>query len=237
MTSTPGPAEDPRDTSQATWAAVDEYFNAGLSGEDEALAAARQASAAAGLPDIAVSAAEGKLLHLLARGVGAHRILEVGTLGGYSTIWLARAITRPGQLIALELSPHHAEVAAANLDRAGFGDLAEIRVGPAAGSLEALVTSGAEPFDFVFIDADKPNNARYFDYAVRLSRPGTMIVVDNVVSGGRVLDPGSSRASGVAPLVDSIAARPGVDAVTVQTVGARGYDGILLAVVDAAAER
>jgi predicted O-methyltransferase YrrM len=224
---------EPRDT----WAAVDEYFNAGLSGEDEALAAARRASAEAGLPDIAVSAAEGKLLHLLARGTGARRILEVGTLGGYSTIWLARAITRPGRLIALELSPHHAEVATANLDRAGVGDLAEVRVGPAADSLEALLAGGAEPFDFVFIDADKPNNARYFDYAIRLSRPGAMIVVDNVVSGGRVLDSGSRRAAGVGALVDGIAARPDVDAVTVQTVGPRGYDGFLLAVTGGAGER
>jgi predicted O-methyltransferase YrrM len=230
------PFETPREP-QDTWAAVDEYFNAGLSGEDEALAAARRASAEAGLPDIAVSAAEGKLLHLLARGAGARRILEVGTLGGYSTIWLARAITRPGRLIALELSPRHAEVATANLDRAGVGDLAEVRVGAAADSLEALLAGGAEPFDFVFIDADKPNNARYFDYAIRLSRPGAMIVVDNVVSGGRVLDSGSSRAVGVAALVDSIAARPDVDAVTVQTVGARGYDGFLLAVTGGAGDR
>lgn len=195
MTSTPGPAEDPRDTSQATWAAVDEYFNAGLSGEDEALAAARQASAAAGLPDIAVSAAEGKLLHLLARGVGAHRILEVGTLGGYSTIWLARAITRPGQLIALELSPHHAEVAAANLDRAGFGDLAEIRVGPAAGSLEALVTSGAEPFDFVFIDADKTGYPTYLTWAEEHLRPGGIVLLDNAFGWGGVADPAKEKES------------------------------------------
>jgi predicted O-methyltransferase YrrM len=224
MTTTSGRSGPP-------WAAVDDYFNTALSGEDEALAAARRASAQAGLPDISVSAAEGKLLHLLARAAGARRILEVGTLGGYSTIWLARAITRPGQLIALEVNPHHAEVATANLDRAGVGDLADVRVGPAADSLEALTSGGAEPFDFVFIDADKPNNARYFDYAVRLSHPGTVIVVDNVVYGGEVLEPGSSTAASVGPLVDWIAAHDTVDAVAVQTVGVRGYDGIIVAVV------
>jgi predicted O-methyltransferase YrrM len=213
------------------WAAVDDYFNTALSGEDQALTAARRASAEAGLPDISVSAAQGKLLHLLARAAGSRRILEVGTLGGYSTIWLARAINRPGRLIALEVNPHHAKVATANLDRAGVGDLVDVRVGPAADSLEALVSSGAEPFDFAFIDADKPNNTRYFDYAVRLSHPGTVIVVDNVVTGGRVLDPGSGTAASVGPLLDWIAAHPDVDATGVQTVGARGYDGFLLAVV------
>lgn len=231
MTDTFERSGQPWDASEEGWAAVDGYFNAGLGAGDDKLEAAQRFSAAAGLPDISVSAAEGKLLHLLARSAGARRILEVGTLGGYSTIWLARAIQRPGQLIALELDPHHAEVAAANLDRAGLAGLADIRVGPAAESLAGLLDAGTEPFDFVFIDADKQNNARYFDYAVQLSHPGTVIVVDNVVNGGRVLDPASDNVSSVRPLVDALAARRDVDAVAVQTVGTRGYDGIILAVV------
>jgi predicted O-methyltransferase YrrM len=219
--------------SQETWTAVDDYFCSALVPADDALDEAQRRSVAGGLPSISVSAAQGKLLHLLARGIGARRILEVGTLGGYSTIWLARAISAPGALITLELDPHHAEVARGNVDRAGVGGLVDIRVGPATGSLAALAATDPEPFDFVFIDADKSSNAVYFDYAVRLGHPGTVIVVDNVVRGGRVAD-GASRDSdvnGVRQLADLIEASPGVEATAIQTVGSKGYDGFIMALV------
>jgi predicted O-methyltransferase YrrM len=217
---------------QATWTAVDDYFGAALFPADEALDEAQRSSAAAGLPPISVSAAQGKLLQLLAASIGARRILEIGTLGGYSTIWLARAIRAPGALITLELDPHHAEVARGNVDRAGVGDLVDIRVGPAAQSLAALAAAGPEPFDLVFIDADKPSNAVYFDYAVRLGRPGTVIIVDNVVRGGRVTDRASrdEAVRGVRELVDALAGA-GLGATAIQTVGAKGYDGFILALV------
>ena len=235
MTTTPaGAARTPRpDMGHETWTAVDDYFCAALAPADDALAEAQRHSAAAGLPSISVSAAQGKMLQLLARSIGARRILEVGTLGGYSTIWLARAIRTPGALITLELDPHHAEVARENLDRAGLGELAEVRVGPATGSLAALVADGAEPFDLVFIDADKSSNALYFDYAVRLGHPGTVIVVDNVARGGRVADGANQDqdVTGVRQLVDMIAASPGVEATAIQTVGSKGYDGFILALV------
>jgi predicted O-methyltransferase YrrM len=217
---------------QATWTAVDDYFGAALFPADEALDEALRSSAAAGLPPISVSAAQGKLLQLLAASIGARRILEIGTLGGYSTIWLARAIRAPGALITLELDPHHAEVARGNVDRAGLGDLVDIRVGPAAQSLAALAAADPEPFDLVFIDADKPSNAVYFDYAVRLGRPGTVIIVDNVVRGGRVTDRASrdEAVRGVRELVDALAGS-GLGATAIQTVGAKGYDGFILALV------
>jgi predicted O-methyltransferase YrrM len=218
---------------QQTWTAVDDYFCAALVPAEDVLDEAQRRSRAAGLPPISVSPAQGKLLYLLARSIGARRILEVGTLGGYSTIWLARAIRSPGALITLELDPHHAEVARGNLDRAGVGDLVDIQVGPATGSLAALAEAGPEPFDLVFIDADKSSNAVYFDYAVRLGRPGTVIVVDNVARGGRVADSASHDADvdGVRRLVDMLAASPGVDATAIQTVGSKGYDGFILALV------
>jgi predicted O-methyltransferase YrrM len=217
----------------ATWTAVDDYFCQALIPGDPAMDEAQRSSAAGGLPDISVSAAQGKLLHLLARSIGARRILEIGTLGGYSTIWLARAIRSPGVLITLELDPHHAQVARSNLDRAGVGDLVEIRTGPAAESLAALADAGPEPFDLVFIDADKKSNTVYFDYAVRLGRPGTVIVVDNVVRSGRVADgaSGNEAIAGVHQLVSALAAREAVDATAIQTVGAKGYDGFILALV------
>jgi predicted O-methyltransferase YrrM len=217
---------------QATWTAVDDYFGAALFPADEALDEALRSSAAAGLPPISVSAAQGKLLQLLAASIGARRILEIGTLGGYSTIWLARAIRAPGALITLELDPQHAEVARGNVDRAGLGDLVDIRVGPAAQSLAALAAADPEPFDLVFIDADKPSNAVYFDYAVRLGRPGTVIIVDNVVRGGRVTDRASrdEAVRGVRELVDALAGS-GLGATAIQTVGAKGYDGFILALV------
>jgi predicted O-methyltransferase YrrM len=214
---------------QDVWTAVDHYFDAALAPNDAALDAALKASAAGGLPAIQVSAAQGKHLQLLARSVGARRILEVGTLGGYSTIWLARALPDDGQLISLEVDPRHAEVATANLANAGLADRTEVRVGPAIETLPQL----DGPFDFAFIDADKASNADYFAHAVRLSRPGTLIVVDNVVRGGRVVDPdGDASVQGVRRLVDAVAAEPRVSATVIQTVGTKGYDGYLLAVVN-----
>jgi predicted O-methyltransferase YrrM len=231
---TTGPARPPKpEMNLATWTAVDDYFCQALIPGDDAMDEALRSSAAAGLPSISVSAAQGMLLHLLSRSIGARRILEVGTLGGYSTIWLARAIRSPGALITLEVNPHHAEVARSNIDRAGVGHLVDIRIGPAAESLAALADTSPEPFDLVFIDADKTSNSLYFDYAVRLGHPGTVIVVDNVVRGGRVAN-GASRdeaANGVHELVSALAARKGVDATAIQTVGTKGYDGFILAVV------
>jgi predicted O-methyltransferase YrrM len=217
-----------------TWTAVDNYFGEALIPADSTLDQAQRSSKDGGLPSISVSAAQGKMLYLLARSISAQRILEVGTLGGYSTIWLARAIRSPGTLITLELDPHHAEVARGNLDRAGVGDLVEVRVGPAAESLAALAETDPEPFDLVFIDADKASNALYFDYAVRLGHPGTVIVVDNVVRGGRVInaDGRDEATGGVHRLVDALAANSAIEATAIQTVGTKGYDGFILAVIN-----
>ncbi len=214
---------------QETWDAVDGYFSGLLVGPDAALDAALEASDAAGLPQIAVSANQGKLLHLLARVRGARRILEIGTLGGYSTIWLARALPADGQLITLEYDPKHAEVARANLARAGLADRVEVRVGAALDTLPDL----EGPFDLTFIDADKPNNPAYFRAALGLSRPGSVIVVDNVVRGGRVADAASTDPSvlGTRALADLLATEPSVDATMVQTVGSKGYDGFAMALV------
>jgi predicted O-methyltransferase YrrM len=219
--------------SETTWNAVDALFVDALVGTDEVLDAALAASAAAGLPDINVAPNQGKLLHLLARSVGAERILEVGTLGGYSTIWLARALPPQGHLVTLELDPHHAEVATANVARAGLAAVTEVRVGPALDSLRLLVGEGTESFDFVFIDADKPNNTGYVQAALELSHPGTLIVVDNVGRNGAVADPDNDDASvlGVRRLLDYLAAEPRVQATAVQTVGSKGYDGFLVGLV------
>jgi predicted O-methyltransferase YrrM len=191
-------------------------------------------SAAAGLPPINVAPNQGKLLHLWARMVGARSILEIGTLGGYSTIWLARALPAGGRLVTLEAEPRHAEVAAANLDRAGVGDVVDIVVGPALDTLPVLASEGRGPFDLTFIDADKQHNADYFDWALQLARPGGVIVVDNVVRGGSVVDAGSDdpAVAGTRRLFDLVAAEPRVTATAVQTVGAKGHDGFLLAFVD-----
>lgn len=217
-------------TDDELWTAVDGYFDGALSPSDPALEAALKATQAGGLPNIQVSAAQGKQLHLLARAIGARRILEVGTLGGYSTIWLARALPADGQLITCELDPHHAEVARVNLANAGVADRVDVRVGPALDTLPNL----QGPFDLSFIDADKASNADYFKHALRMSRPGALIIVDNVVRGGRVLDAaGDTNVQGVRRLVDTVAAEPRVSATTIQTVGAKGYDGFLLAVVNA----
>jgi len=177
------------------WSRVDRYFGELFGGTDDALDAALRASEAAGLPPIQVSPLQGKFLHLLARVAGARRILEIGTLGGYSAIWLARALPPDGRLVSLELEPRHAEVARANVDRAGLGERVEIRVGPAAASLAALATERVPPFDLVFVDADKAGYPVYLDWAVRLGRSGTAIVVDNVVRRGDVGDPTSQDPS------------------------------------------
>lgn len=217
--------------SQQQWDAVDAYFSDTLVGHDPVLEGALAASAAAGLPPIAVAPNQGKLLHLLALAQGARRILEVGTLGGYSAIWLARALPADGRLITLEIDPAHAEVARRNLKAAGLEQVAEVRLGRAADSLAALEREGAAPFDLVFIDADKPGNPHYFARALRLSRPGTLIIVDNVVRGGAVADADSTDPSviGTRRLHDLIAADPRVSATSVQTVGTKGYDGFTLA--------
>jgi len=215
------------------WQLVDTYIAGHLLGEDPALEAALAANHAAGLPPIDVSAMQGKMLHLFARMAGARRILEVGTLGGYSTIWLARALPKDGRLVTLEIDPHHAEVARANIAAAGLADRVEVRTGPAVDTLAALEAEGAEPFDLVFIDADKPTNTAYLRAAIALSRPGTTIVVDNVVREGEILDPASSddRVQGTRRLFEMLAAEPRIDATAIQTVGAKKWDGFVLAIV------
>jgi len=211
------------------WARVDDYV-AALVPEDDALVATRERAAAAGLPDIAVSAHQGKLLHLLATLTGARRVLEIGTLGGYSTLWLARALPDDGRLVTLELEPHHADVARASLDAAGVGGRVEIVVGPAASSLEDLASRGTEAFDLVFVDADKQQLARYLELVLVVSRPGTAVVVDNVVRDGAVVDPEhpDDRVQGVRRMVDLLTGHDRYDATVLQTVGSKGYDGFAL---------
>ncbi|MBR2174009.1 O-methyltransferase [Sphingopyxis sp.] len=211
------------------WQAVDEYIAEKLLGADDALATTLANNAEQGLPPIDVSAAQGKMLFLLAQMAGAKRILEVGTLGGYSTIWLARALPEGGSLVTLELEAHHARVAHANLERAGLAGKVDIRVGPAVESLAAM--TGEEPFDFAFIDADKQSNALYVAEAIRLGRPGTMIIVDNVVREGGVLEADSDdeRIIGTRALFDMLAANSRLDATAIQTVGAKKWDGFVLA--------
>ena len=221
------------------WSTVDGYIAERLIGTDPDLEAALEDSTRAGLPAIAVSAPQGKLLHLIARSISARRVLEVGTLGGYSTIWLARALPDDGTLVTLEIEPRHAEVARANLDRAGVGRLVEIRVGPATESLTALAQQPADPFDLVFIDADKDNIPIYFDLAVGITRPGGVIITDNVVRGGALADAtvADGRVRGVRAFHDLLAARSDVEATTIQTVGSKGYDGFTLAVLNGASRR
>ncbi|MDN3297869.1 O-methyltransferase [Streptomyces ficellus] len=217
------------------WTAVDDYLTDMLAPADDALAAALADSDAAGLPAIGVTPPQGKLLNLLARTQGARTILEIGTLGGYSTIWLARALPADGRLISLEYNPAHADVARANLARAGLDTRVEVRTGAALDTLPRLADEGAGPFDLVFIDADKPNNPRYVEWSLRLTRPGSLIVLDNVVRGGAITDATSTDESvrATRELFDLVARDPRLDATAIQTVGAKGYDGMLLArVVD-----
>lgn len=211
------------------WQAVDDYIAGKLLGADNALATTLANNEKQGLPPIDVSAAQGKMLFLLAQMAGAKHILEVGTLGGYSTIWLARALPDDGKLVTLELEAHHSRVARANLESAGVGARVDIRVGPAAASL--AVMTGEAPFDFVFIDADKQGNVRYVEEAIRLGRPGTTIIVDNVVREGGVLEADSDdeRIVGTRALFDMLNVDPRLDATAIQTVGAKGWDGFVLA--------
>ncbi len=220
------------------WSAVDSYIAGQLIGEDPELEEAMQASAAAGLPAIAVTPAQGKLLELLARVQGARTILELGTLGGYSTIWLARALPADGHLVTLEANPQYAALAQTNIARAGLRDVVEIRVGPALETLPELAAEGAGPFDLIFIDADKGNYPGYFSWALKLSRPGTVIIGDNVVRDGAVLDPdaddpsgGNETIKGVRRFYELLAAESRVSATAIQTVGDKGYDGFVLALV------
>jgi predicted O-methyltransferase YrrM len=224
--------------SEELWSAVDEYIERMSIGADPALDAAVADSAAAGLPAIAVSPAQGKLLHLLARIHGARRVLELGTLGGYSTICIARALPADGRLVTLELVPEFAKVAAANIERAGLSALVELRVGPALHSLDSLLAEEPEPFDLVFIDADKESTPQYYERALELCRPGSVIIVDNVVRFGELIDAESSepRVIGMRAFQDMLAADLAgarrVSATTIQTVGSKGYDGFTLALVN-----
>ncbi len=217
-----------------TWQAVDDYLTRTIVGEDDILRGVPAASVAAGLPDIQVTPAQGKLLHVLARSIHAQRILEIGALGGYSTIWLARALEANGRLTSLEINARFAELAATHCAAAGVADRVEFIVAPALESLPRLAAERRGPFDFTFIDADKENCPAYFDWAVRLSRPGAMIIVDNVVRGGRVADADSADPAvrGMRTMLAAIASDPRVSATAVQTVGGKGYDGFLLAVAN-----
>ena len=214
------------------WTAVDQYITENVVLEDDVLRAATAAATAAGLPPISVTPGEGKLLHLLARLMGARTVLEIGTLAGYSTIWLARAVGARGRVVTLEADPAHAAVARENLGRAGLGRTVDVRVGKALETLPGVESIG--PFDLIFIDADKENNPQYFQWALRLSRPGSLIVIDNVVRSGEVIDPETTdpRVIGVRRLNALISAEQRVSATTIQTVGAKGYDGFTLARVN-----
>jgi predicted O-methyltransferase YrrM len=221
------------------WAAVDEYVAGLLVPPDAALEAARASTAEAGIPAIEVAPNQGRLLELLARLHGARSILEIGTLAGYSTIWLARALLSDGRLVTLESEPRHAAVARENLARAGLAGQVELRVGRAAETLPALAAEGAGPFDLVFIDADKESYPEYLGWALRLARPGGLLVADNVIRGGAIADPHSAdpRVRGVRRFLELVAAEPRLRATAIQTVGVKGHDGFALAIVDPAADR
>lgn len=216
---------------QQRWDAVDDYFSSRLIGTDPVLEAALADSDTAGLPTIAVTGSQGRMLNLLARMCGARRILELGTLGGYSTIWLARALPADGRLTTLEVSAAHAQVARSNLARAGLTEQVEVRVGPAVDALAAL--ADGPPYDLIFLDADKRSYPDYLQACLSVSRPGTVLVADNVVRGGAVVDADSADVAvqGVRRFTDLIAAEPRLTATAIQTVGSKGYDGFLLAVV------
>jgi predicted O-methyltransferase YrrM len=219
--------------SQEQWNAVDKYITDRLAPRDEDLDAAQKASADAGLPAISVSAAQGKMLSLYATMIGAKRILEIGTLGGYSTLWLGWALPLGGHIVTLEADPKHAEVARANIARAGLSESIEVRVGKALETLPKLVAENPPPFDMFFIDANKDSIPEYFQWALKLGRKGSLIVVDNVVRGGKILDADSADANvqGVRRFYDMLAKETRVSATAIQTVGSKGYDGFALAVV------
>ena len=219
---------------ETIWADVDRYITDALVPQDEVLTQALRASEAAGLPSIAVSASQGKLLHILARAMGARSALEIGTLGGYSTIWIARALLGGGRMITLEADPKHAEVARANIARAGFAEIVDVRLGKALDTLPRIQAEEKGPFDLVFIDADKVNIPQYYEWALKLTRPGSLIVVDNVVRDGRLIDPnGDESVQGVRKLHEILAKDQRVSATTIQTVGSKGWDGITFALVAA----
>ena len=219
--------------SESKWTSVDQYLVGLLSPSDRALEATLDRSAAADLPPISVAPNQGKMLELLARMQQSRRILEIGTLGGYSTIWLARALPSDGNLITLELESLHAEVARQNIDDAGLGPVVEIRVGPAAESLQDLIDEHSEPFDFIFIDADKGGYPKYLELSLQLSRPGTVIVADNVVRDGEVANATSTdeMVVGVRRFLEMAAADNRIEGTAIQTVGSKGYDGFALLVV------
>ena len=218
---------------QEQWSAVDHYITELLVQPDAALDGALQSSAAAGLPAISVSPPQGKLLMLLAMLQGARNILEIGTLGGYSTIWLARALPPGGRLITLEADAKHAEVARENIERAGLDGVVELRLGPALETLPRLAAENRGPFDFIFIDADKPSIPDYFTWSLKLVRRGSVIIVDNVIRSEAVIDAanGDANVQGVRRFNDMLAAEPRVSATVIQTVGGKGYDGFALALV------
>ncbi len=228
MTQRPSAPEDLR-----LWTAVDRYYEKLLTPRDPVLESALAGSRAAGLPDIQVSPLQGKLLYLLAKLGNVRRILEIGTLGGYSTIWLARALPSEGHLITLELEPKHAQIAEANVTRAGLAHLVEIQVGPALRSLAKLVEHGEAPFDLIFIDADKPSYSGYLELALKLSRRGTLIVLDNVVRRGDVVDDASSdlNVQGIRELNERLHRFGNLESTVIQTVGVKGHDGFALVVV------
>jgi Predicted O-methyltransferase len=218
---------------QDLWTAVDAYVDSTLSLSDDALTGAIAANAEGGLPSIDVTAPQGMLLHLLARAMGAKRILEIGTLGGYSTIWLGRALPGDGHVVTLEFDPKHAAVAAANIERAGLASIVDVRVGKALDLLPVIESEDGGPFDLVFIDADKVNNPNYFEWALKLTRPGSLIIVDNVVREGGLADAISEDAAIRASraVVERMGADPRVKATVMQTVGTKGYDGFAIALV------
>jgi predicted O-methyltransferase YrrM len=226
------------------WTAVDGYVTGHLIGEDPTLDAVRAASQRAGLVGGPISAGQGRLLELLVRISGARRVLEIGTLGGYSTIWLARGLPADGHVVTLEVDPHHADVAQANIASVGLADRIEVRVGAALQSMEKLVAERSEPFDLIFIDADKQNNPGYLEWALQLSRAGTVIVADNVVRGGRILDLdatdsrlGEGGLDGLRRFYELLGAEPRVIATVIQTVDAKGHDGFALALVTSEPQR
>jgi len=218
---------------QVLWTAVDKYFSKILVGDDPVMEEVLKTNAAEGLPPWDVSVNQGKLLQLLAQTLQARQILEIGTLGAYSTIWMARALPKDGKIISLEFDPKYAEVALSNIRRAGFADIVEVRVGKALDTLPRLLEESRGPFDLIFIDADKNNNANYFSWAIKLSRPGTMIIVDNVVRNGSVIDTNSKDPSiqGVQRLNEMLSRETRVSATAIQTVGTKGWDGFILAIV------
>ncbi len=219
---------------QEVWTAVDKYITDLLHPPDPVLEAALKAAAAAGLPSIQVSPSQGMLLHLLARACNARKILEIGTLGGYSTIWLARALPPGGRLITLEANPKHAEISRSNFAQAGLSSVIELRLGPALESLPKLAAEGCGPFDLIFIDANKSSMSEYLDWSLKLAHPGSVIIADNVIRDGGVLDANSTDVDiqGVRRFNERLSAEKRVSATEIQTVGSKGYDGFALVVVN-----